>query len=148
MIHTHTHTGHYRREDNTLILRVQYLPFLSFSLCRCPTCTAQPVCTVPDPPHWATCGPQSTATVMGRALRQPWARHMSLWRTTLKTRTQKRRSAWSVWARLLVLLPWRKSYAWARQGNVFRASPQIPPGTDTRLAFVWPQFLPPLLFLS
>lgn len=67
-------------------------------LCRYPPCTAQPVCTAPDPPHWATYGPRSTATATGRALRPPWAPRKFLWRTTPKTKTQRRRSSWSVWA--------------------------------------------------
>lgn len=68
----------------------------SFYPFRCPTCTAQPVCTAPDPPPWATYGPQNTATAMERALHQPWAPHMSHWRTILKMKMQRRKSTWSV----------------------------------------------------
>lgn len=72
-------------------------------MCRCPTCTAQPVCTAPGPLHWDTYGPLSTATAMERALHRSWAPHMSLWRKTLKTKMQMTRPAWSVCAHVFMV---------------------------------------------
>lgn len=65
-------------------------------LCRCPPSTAQPACTVPDPPHWGTCDPRSTVTATGRDLHRLWVPRTCLWKITLKMKMQRRKSPWCV----------------------------------------------------